>query len=584
MNRAWCCVLVVGAVSAGCAARSVLEVAGVGAVETAPPASAFAGPWPREALTAEWMDYLMSPVALYPDPLLAQMLPAATYPVEVVRARRMLDRAATAEEIDATDLDVSVKSLARYPEVILLMDEHIEWTERVGQAFLEQQEEVMDAVQRLRAQAAAIGNLRSNERQTVYTETEYVRIVPVTEYLYIPTYDWSVVYTTPCTRWGGYSYYTYSTGCLVGSWLNYDCDWRYRRVCRPYNWTWWDYCRRDRHHDHHGRGGWRDREAFAYAPRAAERNGSREERLVRPEPDPLTPDQPVVRDERKPGSPGGRPRDRVVGVAPKPVIESVPPPPVRLTEPRKAPRDETPEQVRPVSPSPTPPPIATPSDEPPPPPRRASPPPTRQAEPPRSAPPAQRISPPSSPPPTSTPPPKVEKPKARAAEPPPRGQEPPKRPARTELADAKPRSAPTPVISPTRPPVAPPTAPPVARPTERPKVDRALPAREVKRELPRPVAPLPAMRVAPQPPPMPMSAPKPVAPRLEAFRPMREAPRAAAPAPRPVPAAAPAMSKARSEALAPSQPVSSGAAGESAPRAPESKSRSEQGRAGAWRR
>ncbi|MFN7021762.1 MAG: DUF3300 domain-containing protein, partial [Phycisphaerales bacterium] len=277
----------------GCAHVGAVEVGGAGVAEVAgPPRTYFDGPWPREALTAEWLDKLLAPIALYPDPLLAQMLPASTYPVEVVRAKRLLDKGVGLEEIDGTDLDVSVKGLARYPGVIALMDEQIEWTERLGQAFLDQQEEVMSAVQRLRVRAVGFGNLYTTAQQEVYYETEHVRIVPVTEYVYVPVYDAPVVYTRACPPYARSPYVSFGDGCAVGPWLNYDCDWRGRRVCRPENWSWQDYCRRDRRgrDDHHGHGHGHGRAAFAAEPRAAEHNGTREQRLVRPEPGPLTPD------------------------------------------------------------------------------------------------------------------------------------------------------------------------------------------------------------------------------------------------------------------------------------------------------
>ncbi len=124
----------------------------------------------QDRFSKEELDQMLAPIALYPDTLLAQMLMAATYPLEVVEAARwvgknpnlkgeLLDQA-----LQDKDWDVSVKSLAHFPDVLAMMDEKIEWTTRVGDAFLAQKDDVMDTIQDLRAKAEAAGNLTIHQR------------------------------------------------------------------------------------------------------------------------------------------------------------------------------------------------------------------------------------------------------------------------------------------------------------------------------------------------------------------------------------------------------------------------------------
>jgi Protein of unknown function (DUF3300) len=139
----------------------------------------------------------VAPIALYPDALLAQILMAATYPLEIVKADRwvhdsrhaalrgdLLDRA-----LEAEAWDPSVKALVTFPSILRMMDVNLDWTERLGDAFLAQQGDVMDAVQRLRHKAAAAGSLRSNAQQKVVIEGPGVVIEPANPALvYLPVY------------------------------------------------------------------------------------------------------------------------------------------------------------------------------------------------------------------------------------------------------------------------------------------------------------------------------------------------------------------------------------------------------------
>jgi hypothetical protein len=149
----------------------------------------------------EELDQMLAPIALYPDSLLAQILMAATYPLEVVQADRWAkaNRNLTGDQLnDALDnknWDPSVKALVPFPQVLAMMSERLEWTQKLGDAFLEQEDEVMDTVQRLRARAEAAGNLRDTEQQRVIVEEGDIVIEPVQpEIVYVPVYDPFVIY------------------------------------------------------------------------------------------------------------------------------------------------------------------------------------------------------------------------------------------------------------------------------------------------------------------------------------------------------------------------------------------------------
>jgi hypothetical protein len=159
---------------------------------------ASAAPAAVPSLTQQQLDQLVAPVALYDDPLLADILTAATYPLEVVEAERwVIDPANAALKGDALtaaladqDWDPSVKALVPFPKVLQTMDGHLDWTQRLGEAFLAQQGDVMDAVQRLRQRAQAAGTLKSSPQQTVSGDGGAVTITPPpSEVIYVPSYD-----------------------------------------------------------------------------------------------------------------------------------------------------------------------------------------------------------------------------------------------------------------------------------------------------------------------------------------------------------------------------------------------------------
>ncbi|MGA2734100.1 MAG: DUF3300 domain-containing protein [Syntrophobacteraceae bacterium] len=153
------------------------------------------------AFSQQELDQMLASIALYPDSLLAQVLIAATYPDQVMEADRWLkenpalkgDPLNTA--LDGMNWDLSVKALAPFPQVLGMMAKESAWTQRLGEAFLAQQDDVMDSVQRLRQKAYAAGNLKTTAEQKVVVQGESIEVAPVNpEVVYIPNYNPVVVY------------------------------------------------------------------------------------------------------------------------------------------------------------------------------------------------------------------------------------------------------------------------------------------------------------------------------------------------------------------------------------------------------
>ena len=204
------------------------------------------------SLSPEELEQIAAPIALYPDALLAQALMAATYPLEVVMAARFartnpgLKGEALDEALTAQNWDDSVKSLVVFPQVLSMMDEQLAWTQKLGDAFLAQRAELMDAIQRLRARAQAEGTLASTPQQVVTVEPTpgqpIIGIEPAASgVVYVPTYDPLVVYGPwPYPAYPPYYYYppgwvvgaffTFGVGIVVGTALWGRCDWHHHRI------------------------------------------------------------------------------------------------------------------------------------------------------------------------------------------------------------------------------------------------------------------------------------------------------------------------------------------------------------------
>lgn len=156
----------------------------------------------------EQLDSLVAPIALYPDPLLAQTLAASTYPLEIIQLQQWLQQhkdlkdKALADAVAKESWDPSVQALAALPDVVNRLANDIQWTTDLGNAFLAQESDVMDAVQRMRKKAQDKGNLKSNEQQKVETkviENKSVIIVQQAnpQVVYVPTYDPLIIYGAP---------------------------------------------------------------------------------------------------------------------------------------------------------------------------------------------------------------------------------------------------------------------------------------------------------------------------------------------------------------------------------------------------
>src|SRR6266511_5192447 len=170
-------------------------------------------------LPADQLDSLVAPIALYPDPLLAQTLAASTYPLEVVQLQQWMDRnknlqgKALADAVAKQPWDPSVQSLVAFPDVVQRLAGNIQWTTDLGNAFLAQQSDVMDAVQRMRAKAQGTGNLKTSAQSVVKTETvpsgkQVIEIQQANpDVVYVPSYDPTVVYGPAPVE---YPYYPYT--------------------------------------------------------------------------------------------------------------------------------------------------------------------------------------------------------------------------------------------------------------------------------------------------------------------------------------------------------------------------------------
>src|SRR5262245_49368875 len=165
------------------------------------------------------LDSLVAPIALYPDSLLAQTLAASTYPLEVIQLQQWMNNnknlqgQALADAVAKQPWDASIQGLVAYPDVVTRMADNIQWTTDLGNAFLAQQSDVMDAVQRMRGKAEGTGNLKTSSQQVVKTETvpSGKQVITVQDanpdVVYVPSYDPTIVYGPPAPE---YPYYPYT--------------------------------------------------------------------------------------------------------------------------------------------------------------------------------------------------------------------------------------------------------------------------------------------------------------------------------------------------------------------------------------
>ena len=166
-------------------------------VGSQPAASRPAGTYQGANLPREELEKILGPIALYPDVLLAQILPAATFPLDIVQAARWLRSKPDMSKLQDQRWDPSVLALCNYPQVLYKMDEDLDWTNALGTAFLDQQKDVMATIQDLRRRAQAAGALKSTPEQTVVADQGAITIAPAQpEVIYVPQYNPQVVYVT----------------------------------------------------------------------------------------------------------------------------------------------------------------------------------------------------------------------------------------------------------------------------------------------------------------------------------------------------------------------------------------------------
>src|SRR5271165_4618962 len=205
--------------------------------------------------TPEQLQRLAAPIALYPDSLVAQILMAATFPEQVVEADRFLQARldlkgdALAKEVDQEPWDPSVRALTAFPSVLGNMDKNLSWTSTLGDAYYNQEADVMAAVQVMRQRAQGAGNLKTTQQQVVKTEGETIVVEPAApEVVYVPAYDPWVVYGDPVVvAWPGWyaypgiwyagPYVWWGVGFEIGwswgygwGWHHWGCDWHHHWV------------------------------------------------------------------------------------------------------------------------------------------------------------------------------------------------------------------------------------------------------------------------------------------------------------------------------------------------------------------
>ena len=201
--------------------------------------------------TSEQLQQLIAPIALYPDSLVAQILAASTFPEQVVEADRWVQSHPDLKgddlghAVDKQDWDPSVKALAAFPSVLGNMDKNLSWTSSLGDAYYNQQPDVMKAIQVMRRRAEQAGNLKSTPEQSVETQGSTIVIQPAApEVVYVPAYDPWVVYGDPILAWPGWypypgiwyegPYLSWGLGFEVGwfggfgwGWGRWGFDWRH---------------------------------------------------------------------------------------------------------------------------------------------------------------------------------------------------------------------------------------------------------------------------------------------------------------------------------------------------------------------
>ena len=181
------------------------------------------GPMPAQGLNAQQLEQMVAPIALYPDSLIAQILAAATYPAQVAAADQWVRSMGgappeqIAEGANAQGWDPSVKALTAYPQVLAMMNQNLQWTTAIGNAYYNQPQDVMETIQVLRQRAQGAGNLQSTPQEQVTADQGYIAVAPANpEVVYVPTYNPWVVYGQPIAAYPGYEPID-TVGAIVGT-------------------------------------------------------------------------------------------------------------------------------------------------------------------------------------------------------------------------------------------------------------------------------------------------------------------------------------------------------------------------------
>jgi hypothetical protein len=199
-----CGLLMVELLQGGCAFQATQAES-----QPVAPADSYVAPLPQQS--SQELEQLVAPIALYPDPLVAQILAAATQPAEIVEADRWLEQSkdltgeALAAAVDVQPWDPSVKALIQFPGLLGMMDKNLPWTSSLGQAYVNGQQQVLDAVQVMRQRAQQAGNLKSTPQESVATDGNSIVIEPTDpQVVYVPEYDPWIVYGDPLAYYPGW--------------------------------------------------------------------------------------------------------------------------------------------------------------------------------------------------------------------------------------------------------------------------------------------------------------------------------------------------------------------------------------------
>jgi hypothetical protein len=223
-------------VTSGCDAVAVQEAQGTQSSSMQP-----------AQLTPEHLQQLVAPIALYPDELVAQVLAASTYPTEIVEANRWLQQnssltgAQLASEVDKQSWDPSVKALAQFPSVLANMDKNLSWTSALGDAYFNDQQDVMNAIQALRKRAQDAGTLKPTTLQNVTTEGQTIVIEPANpQVVYLPAYNPWIVYGAPLAVYPGYIAGPWIGAPFISFGIGFPIGWPYGWGWHAWGFDWWN--------------------------------------------------------------------------------------------------------------------------------------------------------------------------------------------------------------------------------------------------------------------------------------------------------------------------------------------------------